>query len=187
MDAVTDSTQPKPEKPSLYVEGARAFDGDTLYELCEATEAAIHDGGGFGWVEVPTREQQERYWKGVLLVPNRSLFLGFFDGAVAGSVQLAHPAKQNEAQRLAAWITTTFVAPWARGHGLFRMLVERAEREARKRGVEVLNIDIRESQERAIVHFETLGFERWGTNPYYAKVRGQWVAGHYYSKHLIQK
>jgi len=161
------------DRPSLHVEAARAFEGDTLYDLCEAAEAAILDGGGFGWVDVPARDQQERYWKGVLLVPNRSLFLGFCDGAVAGSAQLAHPAKQNEAQRLAAWLTTVFVAPWARGHGLFRMLVERVEREARKRGVEVLNIDIRESQERAIAHFEALGFVRWGTNPYYAKIRGQ--------------
>lgn len=173
--------------PTMHVEATQSFDGNDLYELCEAAEAATLNGGGFGWVQVPSRDQQELYWKGVLLVPNRTLFLAYYDGSVAGSAQLAHPPKQNEAQALAAWMTTAFLAPWARGHGLFRLLAEKVEKEARRRGVEVLNLDVRDSQARAIAHYEALGYVRWGTNPYYAKVRGDWVAGHYYSKHLVKR
>ena len=42
---------------------------DDLASLCEATDAAIIDGGGFGWVTPPGRTAMERYFRGVLLVP----------------------------------------------------------------------------------------------------------------------
>ncbi len=33
-----------------------------LADLCDATEAAIIDGGGFGWLTPPSRHVLERYW-----------------------------------------------------------------------------------------------------------------------------
>ena len=32
--------------------------------------------------------------------------------------------------------------------------------------------------------YERLGYQRWGTHPYYARVGGKWIAGHFYSKVL---
>ena len=37
------------------------FSAGDLSDLCEATEAAILDGGGFGWVAPPSRDVLESY------------------------------------------------------------------------------------------------------------------------------
>jgi ribosomal protein S18 acetylase RimI-like enzyme len=156
-----------------------------LADLCDATEAAIIDGGGFGWVTPPARQVLERYWKGVLLIPERSLFVARLEGAVVGSAQLVRPARNNEAQAFAASITTNFIAPFARGHGLARDLTVAVERAARDDGFTLLTLDVRETQSAAIRLYESLDFERWGTNSNYAVVDGEMIAGHYYAKRLI--
>ena len=155
-----------------------------LAELCEAAAAAINDGAGFGWVHPPQPAAFERYWRGVTVVPERVLFIGRLDGVVAGSVQLVSAPPQKEAWRLSCLIDTHFVAPWARGHGLARRLLEAAEAEALARGIKVINLSVRETQEAAIKLYESLGFERWGTHPKYAFVEGRSIAGHYYCKGL---
>ena len=155
-----------------------------LHDLGDAAEQAIRDGGGFGWLEAPTRDLMERYWRGVVLIPDRSLYVGRLDGVIGGSVQLVRPPRNNEAQAHTAALTTCFVAPWARGHGLARRLVQAAEAEARKTGVLVLNLDVRATQEPAVRLFESLGFVCWGRHPYYARVLGEAVAGCFYYKEL---
>lgn len=155
-----------------------------LHDLCDAAEAAVVDGGGFGWVEPPDRNLMERYWRGVLLVPDRSLFVGRLDGVIAGSIQLVRPPRNNEAQAHACWFTTAFVAPWARGHGLARMLLLSAESAARRENFTIINLDVRESQTRSVTLFESLGYRLFGRHPLYARVRGRFVAGFYYYKIL---
>ena len=121
-----------------------------LADLCDATEAAIIDGGGFGWLTPPSRHVLESYWKGVLLVPQRSLFVARQNGAIVGSAQLVRPPRNNEAQVFAAAITTNFIAPFARGHGLARDITIAVERAAREDGFSHLTLDVRESQTAAI-------------------------------------
>lgn len=153
-------------------------------DLCDAAESAILDGGGFGWLKPPPRALLERYWRGVLLVPQRELFVGKFDGRIVGSAQLVRPPKNNEAHHRIATITTNFVAPWARGHGLARDLTMACERAAKRHGVRFINLDVRETQQAAIQLYESFGYECWGTNPNYAVVNGKKIAGHYYTKDL---
>ena len=83
-----------------------------------------------------------------------------------------------------ATLTHAYIAPYARGHGLARLMIERVEERAAALGHRVLNLDVRETQTTAILLFETMGYVRWGTHPAYARVRGQTVAGHYYYKLL---
>lgn len=161
-------------------------DGEIM-ELVDATETAIVDGGGFGWLKPPPQGVLERFWRGVLLVPERDLFIGRLDGRVAGSAQLIRPAKNNEAQAFAATITTNFVSPWARGHGLARDLTVAVQNEARSHGFRFLKLDVRDSQTAAIQLYESLGYERWGTNPNYATVGGKMISGGYYSKRLAAR
>lgn len=52
------------------VEEIDRFRASDLEDLCDATDAAIKDGGGFGWVDPPDRAAMERYWKGVLRFRN---------------------------------------------------------------------------------------------------------------------
>jgi ribosomal protein S18 acetylase RimI-like enzyme len=168
------------------VERLTEFHGNDLSDLCDAAETAIVDGGGFGWLKPPPRDVMERYWKGVLLVPERELIAGRLDGVIGGSAQLVKPPRNNEAQAFAASMTTHFVAEWARGHGLARRLVAAVEEAARKAGFYFLNLDVRETQAPAIKLYEAMGFSLWGSNPNYAMVEGQIIGGRYYSKQLRQ-
>ncbi len=170
--------------PTTLVEALHQFRGSDLHDLCETTELAVIDGGGFGWVEPPSRDMLERFWRGVLAAPGRSLLVGRLDGVIAGSAQLLRPPPNNEAQRFAAAIIMSFVAPWARGHGLARALLELAEKIARAEGFEVLTFDCRETQTAAMQLCLAMGFVHWGSNPVYAKVKGGLVTGHYYYKVL---
>ncbi|MXP62942.1 GNAT family N-acetyltransferase [Roseomonas sp. M0104] len=168
----------------LLVERTEALDEVDLADLCEATDAAIIEGGGFGWVEPQGREALARHFRGVLLVPAIELFIARLDGVPVGSAQLIRPPRNNEAQAFSAQLTHAYVAPYARGHGLARLMVHRVEERAAALGHRVLNLDVRETQNTAIALFEGLGYTRWGTHPAYARVRGRTVAGHYYFKLL---
>jgi hypothetical protein len=173
--------------PHFLVEHVQELDDDDLAALCEATDAAIIDGGGFGWVNPPGRRALESYYRGMLLVPERELIVARMDGMIVGSAHLVKPPRNNEAQSFAAHLMHAFVAPYARGYGLARMLTEGVEARARELGYHVLNLDVRETQAAAIHMYESLGFERWGSHPNYAMVRGKIVRGHYYSKRLRQR
>ncbi len=169
---------------ALAVEIATEIGEEDLADLCEATNAAIIESGGFGWVQQQDRAVLARHFRGVLLVPDRTLFLARLDGTVVGSAQLVRPPRNNEAQAFAAQLTHAYIAPYARGHGLARRLVGRVEEHAAALGIRVLNLDVRETQTRAIQLFEVLGYTRWGTHPAYARVEGRTVRGHFYYKLL---
>jgi predicted acetyltransferase len=109
------------------VERAESLSDDDLNALCEATHAAILDGGGFGWVTAPGRQSLETYYRGVLLVPERSLYLARVGDAIVGCAQLVRPPRNNEAQAFAATLMHAFVAPYARGHGIARLLTKAVE------------------------------------------------------------
>ncbi len=177
---------PRPRvEPTIAVERLNEFAGGDLHDICDAAEAAILDGGGFGWLQPPPRHVMETYGKGVLLVPERELFVARLDDTIAGAAQLIRPPKNNEAQALTGQLTTFFLAPWARGHGLARPLVESVEAAARAVGLRVLNLDVRETQKPAIQVYEELGYRRWGAHPHYAWVEGRWATGFFYFKDLV--
>lgn len=171
--------------PKAMVERLEAFAGTDLDDLCDAAEDAIEAGGGFGWIAAPPRHIMEAYWRGVLLVPERRLFVARLDGTICGSAQLARPPRNNEAQAFAAQLTSNFIAPWARGHGLARRIVLTVEEAARAAGFAILNLDVRSTQEAAIQLYETLGYVRWGTHPAYARVEGRTIPGYFYFKRLV--
>ena len=166
------------------VERAETCGDDDLNALCEATHAAIIEGGGFGWVTPPGLRALESYYRGVLLVPERSLFLARLNGVVVGAAQLVRPPRNNEAQAFAATLMHSFVAPYARGHGMARLLTTEVEEAARALGYQVLNLDVRETQAAALRLYESLGFVRWGVHPAYARVDGRTVRGLFYYKSL---
>jgi RimJ/RimL family protein N-acetyltransferase len=166
------------------VERVSELADDDLQALCEATDAAIIEGGGFGWVTPPGRGALEAFYKGVVLVPGRELFVGRLNGVIVGAAQLVRPPRNNEAQSFSAWIMHSFIAPYARGHGLAREITRTVEERARTLGYGVLNLDVRESQVPAIRLYESLGFKRWGEHPAYARINGETIRGYYYYKLL---
>ncbi len=179
--------QDLPKPAILKAERIERFDDEAdVHALAEAATAAILDGGGFGWVKPPKASVLEQYFRGVLLVPERELIIGRMDGVIYGAAQLLKPSRNNEAQAFAASIMHNFVAPYARGHGLATLIVQKAEERARALGFHVLNLDVRETQTAAIALYERAGFLRWGTHPAYAKVKGATVQGHFYYKRLTK-
>lgn len=181
---MSDGLKIQPVDPVPSVEQITRLSTADLNDLCDATDAAIEDGGGFGWTTLPARETLERFWQGVLAMPARTLFVARLDGVICGTCQLIRPPVNNEAQAHSVQLTTNFVAPWARGHGLATMLIQKAEAAAKASGAKVINLDVRESLTSAIKLYESLGYIRIGEHPHYAEVDGQVLKGFYYTKIL---
>lgn len=155
-----------------------------LNDICDATDAAIEGGGGFGWLNVPERAILERYWQGVIAAPTRLLFVARLDGVICGTTQLILPPSNNEAQAHMVQMTTNFVAPWARGHGLARLLLEKVEEKSRDMGYAVINLDVRQTMAGAIALYESMGYVKFGEHPLSVNVNGQTIPSLYYYKNI---
>lgn len=153
-----------------------------LNDLCDATDEAIEGGGGFGWVELPSREMLERYWQGVVTAPTRELFIARLDNVICGTTQVVLPPSHNDAQKHMVQLTTNFVAPWGRGHGLAKKLLEEVEAWSLEKGYAVINLDVRETMDAAIQLYESMGYEMLGLHPYAVRVRRETVKSRYYYK-----
>ncbi|NCT41729.1 MAG: GNAT family N-acetyltransferase [Alphaproteobacteria bacterium] len=179
---MNDQINVKELPPSPSVELLEELSNNDLNDLCDATDDAIEGGGGFGWIALPNRERLEGYWRGVLAMPARTLFVARLDGVICGTCQLWKPPAQNEAQAHAVQLTTNFVAPWARGHGLAKMLLEQAEAAALDDEFAVINLDVRETHTDAIKLYESMGYVQFGAHPYSVRLPDQIVKSFYYYK-----
>ena len=110
--------------------------------------------------------------------------MGRLNNAIAGALQLGLQAPNNEAQKDIATITSHFVAPWARGYGLAKSMIDHTETIAKENSIFCLQLDIRETQEAAIQLFKSKGYEQWGMNPIYAQVEGSIIKGLYFYKNI---
>jgi ribosomal protein S18 acetylase RimI-like enzyme len=174
--------------PKITVEKVSQFKGMELSDLCDATEATMNDtygfSIGFNRAEPPVRNVLESYFKGVLIIPERQLIVGRYDGTIAGSIQLVKPGPSNQTSSFACSVDNHFVAPWARGYGMAKMLLEAAEEEARNCGFTLLKLSVRATREAAIKLYESCGYIKWGTLDKYEFMAGKIVAGHFYYKDL---
>ncbi len=170
--------------PKINIELINKFEKGDLEELCDATELAVLEGGGFGWINPPPRKVLKDYWNGVLIVPERDLVIGRLDKIVAGSCQIVMPSKNNEAQKHICNLTTFFLAPWARGYGISPRLIEYAEKYVLDKGFKVITLDVRETQLRAIEIYKKNGYQCFGSNDYYANVHGKYIKGLFFYKNI---
>ena len=172
------------EKIIIKVEILKLISNLDLADLCNITEQAIKAGGGFGWLKVPPRETLNKYWKGLVVVQNRVLIVGRLNNVIAGTLQLGLQPPNNEAQKNIINITSHFVAPWARGYGLAKNMIDYAELVAKENGASCVQLDIRETQEAGIQLFKSKGYKKWGENPNYAAVDGKVIKGWYFYKNI---
>lgn len=179
MTACTKAPRPAVQ-PKVRIDPATDLNAADLNDLCTATEDAIAQGGGFGWVDVPPRSTLESYWRGLMLVPGRYLYIARLDGLIAGALQLHEAPKNMQSQACIGLIQSGFTASWARGYGIGRELMETAITAARALGLEAVKLDVRETQTTAIRLYRSLGFVEWGHMPRYARIDGHWVAGLYF-------
>lgn len=172
------------ETPKIHVDVPKSINNTDLADLCNITEQAIKAGGGFGWLKIPPRKTLIKYWKGTILIPNKKLIVGRLNNVIAGTLQLIFHSPNYEAQQNIANIMSHFVAPWARGFGLAKEMIDFTEKIALEFGSSFIHLDVRETQTVAIKLFESKGFKKWGTNPYYALVNGKNLKGHYFFKKI---
>ena len=172
------------ENINIIVETLNKISNIDLADLCNITEQSIKAGGGFGWIEVPTREKLKNYWTNVVLLSTNKLIVGRLNGAIAGALQLSFQPENNEAQKNISKIQSHFVAPWARGYGLAKSMIDHSISISKENNSKSIQLDIRETQEAAIKLFETKGFVKWGENPSYAFINGSFIKGFYYYKDL---
>ena len=172
------------KKIVIKVESLNNINKIDLADLCNITEQAIKAGGGFGWLKTPPTDTLKKYWKGMVLVNNRKLIVGRINNAIAGTLQLILQSSNNEAQYNIFNISSHFVAPWARGYGLAKAMIDKAEAMGIENGANCAQLDVRETQQAAINLFESKGYIKWGTNPNYAQVNGKNIKGYYYYKKI---
>ena len=177
------STQTK-EKINISVDTIRDLSEIDLADLCNITEQAISAGGGFGWLRVPTRQVLNQYWNKITNDNLNNLVVGRLNGVIAGTLQLSYEAPNIESRKNIAQIKRQFVAPWARGYGLAKSMIDFSEQKAREENIKSIQLSVRETQDAAIQLFSNKNYKVWGENPYYAFINGSFVKGIYFYKNL---
>ena len=177
------SITPK-EKINISVDILKNINEVDLADLCNITEQAIKAGGGFGWLRVPTREILNQYWKKKLDESHNNLIVGRLNGIIAGTLQLSYEKNNIESRKNIAQIRRQFVAPWARGYGLAKTMIDHTEQIAKEDNIKSLQLAVRETQDAAIKLFTGKNYTKWGENPYYAYINGSFIKGYYYYKNL---
>ena len=172
------------EKINISVETLDYLSEVDLADLCNITEQAISAGGGFGWLRVPTREILNQYWQDIKNDRLNNLIVGRLNGVIAGTLQLSYEAPNIESRKNIAQIKRHFVAPWARGYGLAKSMIDFSETKAREENIKSIQLSVRQTQEAAIQLFSNKDYKVWGENPYYAFINGSFVKGIYFYKNL---
>tara|TARA_B100000575_G_scaffold291825_1_gene298654 strand:+ start:864 stop:1400 length:537 start_codon:yes stop_codon:yes gene_type:complete len=177
------STLPK-EKINISVDTLSKLVEVDMADLCNITEQAINAGGGFGWLRVPTREILNQYWNNITEDKLTNLVVGRLNGVIAGTLQLSYEAPNIESRKNIAQIKRHFVAPWARGYGLAKSMIDFSEQKAKEDNIKSIQLAVRQTQEAAVQLFSGKDYKVWGENPYYAFVNGSFIKGIYYYKNL---
>ena len=172
------------ENMNIAVDNLKEISNIDLADLCSVTEQAIRAGGGFGWLTIPPIETLKKYWNGIVLIKTNILIVGRLNGGIAGALQISFNPLNNEAQKNISKIQSHFVAPWARGYGLAKAMIDQAIKISKENNKSSIQLDIRETQSAAIKLVESKGFVKWGENPSYAFINGSRIKGYYYYKDL---
>ncbi len=172
------------EKINISVDNLTNLYEVDLADLCNITEQAISAGGGFGWLRVPTREILHDYWNKITEDKLTKLVVGRLNGVIAGTLQLSYEAPNIESRKNIAQIKRHFVAPWARGYGLAKAMIDFSEKIAKEDNIKSIQLAVRETQDAAVQLFSNKNYKIWGENPYYAFINGSFIKGIYFFKNL---
>ena len=176
-------TQPK-QSINITIEDLKKISSVDLADLLQHYRANNKGGWRFWLVRVPSIDVLKKYWNELLLIKTNKLIVGRLNGAIAGTLLLSFSTPNNEAQKNIAKIQSHFVAPWARGYGLAKAMIDFTENVSRENDTKCIQLDVRETQEAAIKLFKTKGYKLWGENPHYAFVNGNFIKGIYFYKKI---
>lgn len=137
-------------------------------ELCDVLVDCVMGGASVGFMAPYGRQEAQLFWQGVIdTVADRStlLFIAEVGGVIAGTVQVGMRQMPNQGHR--ADVKKLLVREDARGRGLARRLMERAENEAAAGGKTVLVLDTATGSPAETV-YRKLGWNWVGVIPDYA-------------------
>jgi len=157
-------------------------------ELCQAAKETIANNMsfslGFNYANIPEEELLRRYFLGALLVPEREQFICKLNNVVAGYLELLRPSNNQVTKKFSAEVTNHFVAPWARESGIAKKMLIFAEYTAKKNGISVLKLAVRDSLVEAKNLYTNSGYHQWGSCDKYEKIGDQYMTGHFFYKEL---
>ena len=123
----------------------------------------------FGKDEFPIKPEQERgYIESLAGKEHDCLFVAVKDGRIVGDASLAgHPRRMAHRAELGISVVKS---EWGRGIGSW--LMEALIGYAKTHGIELLNLEARADNEKAIRLYEKYGFRTIGVSPAFMKIRG---------------
>lgn len=139
----------------------------------DALARLLHDcvaaGASIGWVRTPDWAAARAYWERIAASEQRGERCWWIveeAGAVLGTAQLLIDGPENG--RLRAEVCKVMVHPGARRRGLGQALMQKAEAEARLRGLRLILLDTN-TDSPAQRLYEGLGWQICGVMPDYAE------------------
>jgi acetyltransferase len=140
-----------------------------LQDLICLLQATVEDGASIGFLPPLSDAEARAYWSDVAAAMrggSRTLTVALLDGRVVGAVQLGLEVRANGRHR--AEVMKLMVHPDARGNGIGRELMLRAESLARGLGRTLLVLDTR-CGDAAEQLYLRLGYTAAGIVPSYAR------------------
>lgn len=137
-------------------------------DLCEVLADCVNGGASVGFMHPYTPADAEPYWRSVAdAVADGAtlLFVAELENKIVGTVQVGAAQMPNQPHR--GDLKKLLVHRSARGHGLARLLMEAAEREAARHGKTILVLDTATGSDAEAI-YPRLGWERVGVIPDYA-------------------
>lgn len=153
-----------PDIRTLSAEEARA----AIPALSEVLADCVAGGASVGFMQPYAPEDAESYWHDVadaVAAGGSLLLVAEIGGSIVGTVQVGAAQMPNQPHR--GDLKKLLVHRSARGRGLARLLMDAAEREARKRGKTLLVLDTATGSDAEAI-YPRLGWERVGVIPDYA-------------------
>ena len=166
----------------LEIREALPSDAEAILEYCKAV-GGESDNLTFGSEGLPLTAQQERkYLDQVRNAPRQTYLVALMDGDIVGTgalsgsprLRLSHRAELNLSVRKALWSNHI-------GSRLLDALISFARTVP---GLEILSLEVRSDNARAIALYRKFGFEIVGTFPGYLKINGTEISCDFMRLHL---
>jgi ribosomal protein S18 acetylase RimI-like enzyme len=141
-------------------------------DLIDLLIDCVASGASVGFLPPLSPADADAYWRSVeaaIATPDRVLLVAWDGSRAVGAVQLDFPAKPNALHR--AEVIKLMVHTTARGRGVGRALMLKAEQYARADKRTLLVLDTREGDVAEQIYL-TLGYQRAGSIPLYARSAG---------------
>ena len=152
---------------------AKASDAQAILEFCKAvggeSDNLTFDGRGLP----VTLEQETEFLKAMEEPDKQFFFVAWEDGEIVGTCSYAGFTRERLAHRGEIAISVR-KALWGRHIG--SQLMETALAMAKDiAGAEIISLEVRSDNKRAIALYEKFGFEKIGCFKGFLKIQGQWV------------